>query len=278
MSTGRRTAILVALAAVALAVLLRLPFFDAPLTADEGGYAEAARLWERGATLYRDVWVDRPQGLLLVFRGVLELGSSTDVIRGVAAAVGALSVLATMLLAFRLTGRRTVAFASGPADGDRRRVAVPRVVHARGRAARLVGGDPLAARLHCLPALALARVARRRRARIRLRGDAQAVGLRRGPRDRRLRGVDGAAARARPARTVRGRCRHPRPRGVAERVLPAQLVVRGRRLPRLGRLARHRLRCPPARPARGLAARGGKGPRPAPPAGRVRLARIAAAR
>ena len=113
MSTGRRTAILVALAAVALAVLVRLPFFGAPLTADEGGYAEAARLWDRGATLYRDVWVDRPQGLLLVFRGVLELGSSTDVLRGVAAAVGALSVLATMLLAFRLTGQRTVAFASG---------------------------------------------------------------------------------------------------------------------------------------------------------------------
>jgi 4-amino-4-deoxy-L-arabinose transferase-like glycosyltransferase len=113
-ATGtRRTTILVAVAAVALAVLLRLPFFGAPLTADEGGYAEAARLWERGATLYRDIWVDRPQGLLLVFRGVLELGSSTDVIRGVAAAVGALSVLATMLLAFRLTGRRTVAYASG---------------------------------------------------------------------------------------------------------------------------------------------------------------------
>jgi 4-amino-4-deoxy-L-arabinose transferase-like glycosyltransferase len=112
MSTGRRTAILVALAAAALAVLVRLPFFDAPLTADEGGYAEAARLWARGATLYRDVWVDRPQGLPLVFRGVLQLGSSTDVIRGVAAAVGALSVLATMLLAFRLTSRRRVAFGS----------------------------------------------------------------------------------------------------------------------------------------------------------------------
>jgi 4-amino-4-deoxy-L-arabinose transferase-like glycosyltransferase len=113
MSAARRTAILVALAAVALAVLLRLPFFGAPLTADEGGYAEAARLWEHGATLYRDVWVDRPQGLILVFRGVLQLGSSTDLIRAVAAVVGALSVLATMLLAFRLTGLRIVAFAAG---------------------------------------------------------------------------------------------------------------------------------------------------------------------
>lgn len=92
---------------------MRLPFFDAPLTADEGGYAEAARLWGQGATLYRDIWVDRPQGLILVFRGALQFGTSTEAIRAVAAAVGALSVLATMLLAFRLTGRRTVAFASG---------------------------------------------------------------------------------------------------------------------------------------------------------------------
>jgi hypothetical protein len=103
----------VALGAAALAVLLRLPFFGAPLTADEGGYAEAARLWGRGATLYRDIWVDRPQGLTLVFRGVLELGRSTDVIRGVAAAFGVLSVLGTMLLAYRLTRRRTTAVACG---------------------------------------------------------------------------------------------------------------------------------------------------------------------
>lgn len=108
-----RTTLLVVLAAAALAVLLRLPFFGAPLTADEGGYAEAARLWGHGATLYRDIWVDRPQGLILVFRGVLQLGSSPDVIRGVAAAAGVLSVLATMLLAVRLTRSRTVALAAG---------------------------------------------------------------------------------------------------------------------------------------------------------------------
>jgi hypothetical protein len=48
-------------------VALRLPFAHVPLTPDEGGYAEVARLWAHGARLYRDVWVDRPQ-LLLVFR------------------------------------------------------------------------------------------------------------------------------------------------------------------------------------------------------------------
>ena len=102
-----------ALAAAALAVLVRLPFFGAPVTADEGGYAEAARLWGRGASLYHDIWVDRPQGLILIFRGALELGSSPDVLRGVAAAAGALSVLGTMWLAYRLTTSRTVAFAGG---------------------------------------------------------------------------------------------------------------------------------------------------------------------
>ena len=110
---SRRTVIVVALAAASLAVLLRIPFFEAPLTADEGGYAEAARLWDRGATLYRDVWVDRPQGLILIFRGVLQLGGSSDVIRGAAAAAGVLCVLATMLLAYRLTRSSTVTVATG---------------------------------------------------------------------------------------------------------------------------------------------------------------------
>jgi 4-amino-4-deoxy-L-arabinose transferase-like glycosyltransferase len=108
-----RVTALVALAAAALAVLVRLPFFGAPLTADEGGYGEAARLWDRGATLYRDIWVDRPQGLELIFRSVLQIGSSTDTLRAAAAVVGALSVLATMLLAYRLTARRTTALACG---------------------------------------------------------------------------------------------------------------------------------------------------------------------
>ncbi len=91
---------------------MRLPFWGAPLTADEGGYAEAARLWERGDTLYRDVWVDRPQGLVLVFRAVLHLGGSPNVIRATAAVVAALAVLATMLVAFRL-GRTLTAYACG---------------------------------------------------------------------------------------------------------------------------------------------------------------------
>jgi len=110
MLNARRVTALVALASAGLAVLFRLPFFGAPLTADEGGYAEAARLWAGGDTLYRDIWVDRPQGLIVVFRAVLNLGGSTEAIRAAAALVGALTVVATMLVALRLVGR-TAAFA-----------------------------------------------------------------------------------------------------------------------------------------------------------------------
>jgi hypothetical protein len=74
----RAPAAAVALAGL-LAVALRAPFFGAPLTADEGGYGEVARLWSHGATLYGDAWVDRPQGLELVFRAILHVngGSAT---------------------------------------------------------------------------------------------------------------------------------------------------------------------------------------------------------
>ena len=92
--------------AALLAFAVRLPFWRAPLTADEGGYAEVARLWERGAHLYRGAWVDRPQGLLLSFRALLALGGgSPESIRLLAALVSIAVVLATMALATRLCGR-----------------------------------------------------------------------------------------------------------------------------------------------------------------------------
>jgi hypothetical protein len=102
---SRHALLFVGAAAAVLAVLFRLPFLSAPLTADEGGYAEAARLWGRGDALYRDIWVDRPQGLEVVFQAVVAAGSSPDVIRGAAMLVGALSVVATLVLALRLAGR-----------------------------------------------------------------------------------------------------------------------------------------------------------------------------
>jgi hypothetical protein len=98
---------------VALSVVLRLPFLDVPLTADEGGYGEIARLWAGGHRLYAHAWVDRPQGLILLFRGALRLGlTSTVELRLVAAGVGAALVLATIAVAGR--GRdKLPAFAAG---------------------------------------------------------------------------------------------------------------------------------------------------------------------
>jgi 4-amino-4-deoxy-L-arabinose transferase-like glycosyltransferase len=96
---------LLAAGAALLAVGARLPFVNAPLTADEGGYAEVARLWERGGVLYRDVWVDRPQGLVLAYRLVVDVGGSPAVIRALAAVVAGLVVLVVMRLGIELGGR-----------------------------------------------------------------------------------------------------------------------------------------------------------------------------
>jgi 4-amino-4-deoxy-L-arabinose transferase-like glycosyltransferase len=95
---------------MALAVLVRLPYAGIPLTADEGGYGEVARLWSRGAGLYDravgGIWVDRPQGLLLVFRALLHVdGGSTVALRLAAALVAAAVVGVTFLVTERTAGR-----------------------------------------------------------------------------------------------------------------------------------------------------------------------------
>lgn len=91
----------------AAAVLLRVPFLHVPLTADEGGYAEVARLWAQGSRLYRGDWIDRPQGLLIAFRVLLAGGATTAVdMRLAAAAVGALlAVLVLVIGRFVLASR-----------------------------------------------------------------------------------------------------------------------------------------------------------------------------
>lgn len=95
------------LAVAAAAFALRLPFLHAPLTADEGGYAEIARLWARGATLYRGDWVDRPQGLVLAFRALLAMGATTTVdLRLAAAGAGAALALLVLAIGARTLGRR----------------------------------------------------------------------------------------------------------------------------------------------------------------------------
>ncbi|MFD1826457.1 hypothetical protein [Mumia zhuanghuii] len=59
----------VLLAVLAVTTLLRLPFLWAPLSSDEGGFLLVADQWgTTGGELYGNQWVDRPPGLLVVFR------------------------------------------------------------------------------------------------------------------------------------------------------------------------------------------------------------------
>ncbi|MFT3854327.1 MAG: glycosyltransferase family 39 protein [Ilumatobacteraceae bacterium] len=102
----RRTAGWIA-AAVAISVALRAPMMFTPLNADEGGYLAIARAWAHGRVLYRDVWVDRPQGLLSLFRAWNWIaGGHTSSIRVLAMLFGALLVMSTAVVAWRLFGQR----------------------------------------------------------------------------------------------------------------------------------------------------------------------------
>jgi 4-amino-4-deoxy-L-arabinose transferase-like glycosyltransferase len=103
-----------ALAAAALAsFILHIPFLTTPLSVDEGGYGYVARWWASGADLYGDVWVDRPQGLLLLYRGALALpGSHVLGIRLMATLWSCAIAVLLGLLVTRLAGRRAGAAAA----------------------------------------------------------------------------------------------------------------------------------------------------------------------
>src|SRR5437660_1551940 len=106
----------------ALAVLLRLPFLHVPLTNDEGGYAYVARLWAGGAELYHSAWVDRPQGLMLLFRLLVAVAPSTEGMRLCGAVYAVANTLLLAYVGSRLYGRAAglgaaalyAVFSSGP--------------------------------------------------------------------------------------------------------------------------------------------------------------------
>jgi len=60
-----------------LIILMRLRFIYSPITSDEGGALAMARAWSRGAVLYQDIWADRPQGLFVLYRGLVTIGLGT---------------------------------------------------------------------------------------------------------------------------------------------------------------------------------------------------------
>ncbi len=105
--TRPRTAAALGAAGVAVvALLVRLPLVGLPLDPDEGGYAYIARRWASGERLYSpQAWVDRPQGLLVLFRAVTALSYSATAIRVAAALVATVLALAVGAVAWALAGR-----------------------------------------------------------------------------------------------------------------------------------------------------------------------------
>ena len=105
-ATTRTTMTWIALAVV-VSVLLRLRMAFTPLNADEGGYLAIARAWAHGRSLYRDVWVDRPQGLLAVFRmwDWISMGHTWSV-HVLTMVFGAVLVVSSAVVAWTLYGQR----------------------------------------------------------------------------------------------------------------------------------------------------------------------------
>ncbi|WP_035805431.1 hypothetical protein [Kitasatospora mediocidica] len=109
---GRGAALTAIALAALLAVAVRLPLLRLPLDPDEGGYAYLAAKWAGGARLYSPAaWVDRPQGLMLVFRLVTDLSYTATALRVGAMAAAAVLTLATASAAWALAGRRAAVVA-----------------------------------------------------------------------------------------------------------------------------------------------------------------------
>ncbi len=109
--TRRRALVLVAAATVG-GIALRLHFLAVPLNTDEGGFAAIARLWREGETLYGDVaWVDRPQGLLVLFR-LAGIAGWDEALRLLAVAAGTLTTIGVAAAAWAVAGRLTAVVAA----------------------------------------------------------------------------------------------------------------------------------------------------------------------
>jgi 4-amino-4-deoxy-L-arabinose transferase-like glycosyltransferase len=96
---------------VGVTVLLRAPWFNAPLGRDEGGVALVARAWHgSGAFPYGSYFLDRPPLLPALYRLA---GSSETGIRLLGATAAALVVVVSTSLAVRVAGRAAAPWAAG---------------------------------------------------------------------------------------------------------------------------------------------------------------------
>ena len=91
--------------AAGLAALVRVPFVFTGLSTDEGGYAYAAQQWSHGAQLYGADWIDRPQGLLIVYRSLLWIDDSGPSIRAGVVFGGAVITIAVGMIGWLMINR-----------------------------------------------------------------------------------------------------------------------------------------------------------------------------
>jgi hypothetical protein len=105
--SSRRAVLAVLAGTGALAALARLPFVGAGLGPDEGGYAYIAREWLRGARLYETLWIDRPQGLLSVYRGIVTVADHPWAFRLTALLIGVGITLLVGAIGWMLRGPAT---------------------------------------------------------------------------------------------------------------------------------------------------------------------------
>jgi hypothetical protein len=100
----------------AVGAVLRLQLASLPISTDEAGYAEVARLWSHGGVLYQDAWVDRPQLLIVVFRLLEAVDGSATAMRILATALGVALAIAAGLVARDLFDDRVALLTVGLAS------------------------------------------------------------------------------------------------------------------------------------------------------------------
>jgi len=107
MAVAERGPILALAGIAVLAVALRIPFIWAGVGPDEGGYAFVGHEWAHGVGIYSQVWVDRPQGLLLLFRAITDVAYAPWAIRLAAALLGGALAVVVGTIGWMLRGRAT---------------------------------------------------------------------------------------------------------------------------------------------------------------------------
>lgn len=85
--------------AAAFAALVRVRYLFLPLAPDEGGYLAIARAWGDGGELYGRFWVDRPQGMMFLYRfGDLFTGPGVGFLRVLAVVLGTSGIVGVALM------------------------------------------------------------------------------------------------------------------------------------------------------------------------------------